>query len=130
MRDVENDTLVISLHKPFVLLEEENQLLNEREYKELIENKNQTVKAVSFNRYLQLMEQYGKEKKEKILIKDKEEIVIIPIDDISQIVVPYRKDNALAGFLLGLGIDVIVIYLYSQTLDSPTQMKIQMGSIL
>lgn len=60
-------------------------------------------------------------KKEEFSLRDIElvsirrlgDIVNIPVSEIDQIIVPYRKDYALTGFLVGLGIDALIVYWWS-----------------
>ncbi len=111
VKDEKNDTVVISLNEPFILLEEGNKILKKNEFIELIKNKNEVIKSVSFHRYMQLMELYARHNNEKILIKNMEDIVIIPLDDISQMIVQHSKNYALEGILVGLGIDVLIVVL-------------------
>ena len=47
------------------------------------------------------------------------ETLVIPIDNISQIVIVYHKNYALEGFLIGIVIDVIILWsMYSSGFGS------------
>ena len=118
VKDEKNDTIVISLNESFILLEEQNQIFKEKEFIEFIEfikDRTEIVKSVSFHRYLQLMELFTSQNKRKILMTNLNDTLVIPIDDIFQIVVFYYKNYALEGFLVGFAIDVIIISIIYST---------------
>lgn len=61
----------------------------------------------------------------KNLMSYMEETLVIPIDDISQIVVFYYKKYALEGFLVGIAMDVLVIYVLSKSFPSNMSMNLE-----
>jgi len=119
VKDEKNDTLAISLNESFILLEEQNQIFKEKEFIEFIKDRTEIVKSVSFHRYLQLMELFTGQNKRKILMSHMKETLVIPIDNISQIVIVYHKNYALEGILVGIVIDVIILWsMYSSGFGS------------
>ncbi len=113
------DEFVISLEEPNVLVIDSNQILSQIAYEEISAKMSRNIKAVPFDKYLKLMKRYGLPTKSALLVQQSDGIVKIPLDDISQIIViiSYKKNYAIEGLLVGLGIDILIIALLIDNID-------------
>ena len=114
-----SDEFVISLAEPNVLVIDGNQILSLIAYEKFSAKMSGDIKSVTFEKYLKLMKRYGLPTKSALLVQQSNGIVKIPLDGISQIIVivSYKKNYAIEGLLVGLGIDILIIALLIDNID-------------